>query len=54
MKESAPVEKKQFSGLPFLRLVFFVILFLVGLNAGEVTSVWEKAVRVCLSCIGIG
>jgi hypothetical protein len=38
-----------------------VILFLLsgaalaaGLLSGEFRAVWEKAVRVCLSCIGIG
>ena len=39
---------------PFLLLFFFLFLFLVGINMGEVSAVWEKAVRVCLSCIGIG
>lgn len=39
---------------PFLLLLFFLFLFLVGINVGEVSAVWEKAVRVCLSCIGIG
>lgn len=40
--------------VPFLLLFLFLILFVLGVNFGEVTSVWEKAVRVCLSCIGIG
>ncbi|MCX6562523.1 MAG: CD1871A family CXXC motif-containing protein [Candidatus Aminicenantes bacterium] len=29
-------------------------LVLVGLTQGEFGSVFEKAVTVCLSCIGIG
>jgi hypothetical protein len=39
---------------PFLLLFLFLVLLLVGINVGEVSAVWEKAVRVCLSCIGIG
>jgi hypothetical protein len=40
--------------LPFLLLFAFLALFLFGLNAGEITAVFEKAVTLCLSCIGIG
>jgi hypothetical protein len=40
--------------IPFLLLLLFLILFVLGVNLGEVASVWDKAVRVCLSCIGIG
>ena len=39
---------------PFLLLLLFLVLLLVGINVGEVSAVWEKAVRICLSCIGIG
>jgi len=37
-------------------LLFFlsVILIIIGLNTGEFIAVLEKAVTVCLSCIGIG
>jgi hypothetical protein len=35
-------------------LLIFTILLIIGINMGEVSSVWEKAVKVCLSCIGIG
>jgi len=38
----------------FLLLSFFLILLLIGINTGEVAVVWEKAVNICLSCIGIG
>lgn len=40
--------------LPFLLLFIFLALFLFGVNAGEVTAVFEKAVTICLSCIGVG
>jgi len=35
-------------------LLFFTVLLLIGINMDEVSSVWEKAVRICLGCIGIG
>jgi len=38
----------------FLLLLLFLIFLVIGINAGEVAAVWEKAVNICLSCIGIG
>jgi hypothetical protein len=35
-------------------LLFFAVLLLIGINMNELSSVWEKAVKICLSCIGIG
>lgn len=29
-------------------------LVIIGLLKGQNVSVWEKAVRICLECIGIG
>jgi len=40
--------------LPYILLLLSILLLLAGINAGEVASVWEKAVRICYSCIGIG
>ena len=39
---------------PFLLIIFFLFLLLVGINAGEVSVVLETATRICLSYIGIG
>jgi hypothetical protein len=39
---------------PFLLVVIFSLLLVAGINAGEVPAVLEKAVKICLSCIGIG
>lgn len=39
---------------PFLLAVLFALLLVAGINAGEVPEVLEKAVKICLSCIGIG
>jgi len=30
------------------------LLIALGIWAGEVAALWEKAAHVCLSCIGIG
>lgn len=49
VKKAPPVRR-----FPLILLVVSLILFISGLNSGEPVSVWEKAVRICLSCIGIG
>jgi hypothetical protein len=39
---------------PFIFLLLFVILLLIGIAAGEPMRVLEQARQICLSCIGIG
>jgi len=39
---------------PFLLIIFFSLLIVAGINAGEVPAMLEKAVKICLNCIGIG
>jgi len=39
---------------PFVTILFFLIMGIVGIMTGEVGRVLEQAVQVCLSCIGIG
>ena len=39
---------------PYVLMVFFLLLLLVGINLGEVPEVLQNAVNICLSCIGIG
>jgi len=39
---------------PFLVILAFTILGLIGISTGEPQRVLEQAIRVCLSCIGIG
>lgn len=46
--------KQESRKIPFLFLFIFLILSIIGINLHEVTAVWEKAVRICFSCIGIG
>lgn len=38
----------------YVLLVLFLLLLVLGINAGEVEAVLEKAISICLSCIGIG
>lgn len=39
---------------PFILFFLSVILLIAGLKLGDYGSVLEKAITVCLSCIGIG
>lgn len=39
---------------PFLVILGFMILGLIGIATGEPRRVLEQAVQVCLSCIGVG
>lgn len=40
--------------LPWVLLAVFLVLMVAGLLLGEYKMVLEKAVTVCLDCIGIG
>ncbi len=40
--------------LPWVLLIVFLGIMVSGLLLGEYTTVLEKAVTVCLDCIGIG
>lgn len=35
-------------------LIFFALLFILGLNSGEVTVLLNTGITICLSCIGVG
>jgi hypothetical protein len=39
---------------PFVVIAFFLVVWFGGIASGEPERVLEQAVRVCLSCIGIG
>jgi len=40
--------------LPLFLFALFVVIMIAGLSLGEYAYVLEKAVSICLSCIGIG
>jgi len=48
------VQKNGISRKSLLLLFFFLLLMLAGISEGEVSAVWEKAINICLSCIGVG
>ncbi len=39
---------------PVVIIGFFLFLWFAGISLGEPVRVLEQAIRVCLSCIGIG
>lgn len=39
---------------PYFVLSFFLLLWIAGVVSDEPARVLEQAVRICLSCIGIG
>lgn len=40
--------------LSLILFVFFIVAMIAGLGLGEYAYVLEKAISICLSCIGIG
>ncbi|MEW6428751.1 MAG: CD1871A family CXXC motif-containing protein [Thermodesulfobacteriota bacterium] len=40
--------------LPLVLAAIFALAATVGLSAGEPAQVLAQAIRICLSCIGIG
>ncbi|MGQ9500260.1 MAG: CD1871A family CXXC motif-containing protein [Dissulfurimicrobium sp.] len=43
-----------FNYTPLISLIGSLGLIVFGLWSGEAHALWQKAVTVCLSCIGIG
>ncbi len=35
-------------------LILFTLLFIWGVNIGEISSLLSNATAICLSCIGVG
>ena len=38
----------------FILFLLSLVFVIIGVISGETAAVWEKAVGICLSCIGIG
>ncbi|MGQ9688634.1 MAG: CD1871A family CXXC motif-containing protein [Desulfobaccales bacterium] len=35
-------------------IILFSMLFLIGVNIGELDFLWEVGKTICLACIGVG
>ncbi len=51
-KNDSPKDKRVY--IPLLITVVAFVMLVVGIWSGEPREVWQKAVSICLSCIGIG
>ncbi len=49
MTATPPIRKA-----PFITIVLFLIMAMIGISLNEPSRVLEQAWQVCLSCIGIG
>jgi hypothetical protein len=54
MAEKREENTKRMRVAPFITILFFLVMGMIGIMTGEVGRVLEQAVLVCLSCIGIG
>jgi hypothetical protein len=54
MAEKREENSKGIRVAPFVTILVFLIMGMIGIMTGEVSRVLEQAVQVCLSCIGIG
>ena len=54
MASESEKKPKRVHVAPFIIIMFFLIMGILGIMTGEVSRVLEQAVQVCLSCIGIG
>ena len=39
---------------PWVLIALFLAMTVAGLAFGSITPVWQKAIRICRECIGIG
>ena len=48
------MKNKKVSIVGFLLLIIGGVMIVTGIADGEHTEVFQKAIRICLECIGIG
>ncbi len=48
------MKKHLFDYMGYVLLVISSVLIIVGVLKGEHTDVFQKAIKICLECIGIG
>lgn len=46
--------KKNIRIAPFVVIILFLILAMIGIGLDEPSQVLNQATQICLSCIGIG
>lgn len=46
--------KKKYFTIKYLILVVAIIFIIVGVFNGEINTVYKKASKICLECIGLG
>ncbi|OCC16166.1 hypothetical protein DBT_0628 [Dissulfuribacter thermophilus] len=39
---------------PYIIFILSILFIFVGIFTGEASSIYKKAIAICLSCIGIG
>ena len=54
MHAKAMKKRTKIKKAPFIIISAFIVLWLVGILADEPRQVLSQAIRICLSCIGIG
>lgn len=47
-------QRKEIRKTPLIVISIFTVLWLLGVLPGEPQQVLAQAIRICLSCIGIG
>ncbi len=46
--------KKKLRVMPFIIIMLFILLGMIGISLDEPSRVLNQATQICLSCIGIG
>jgi len=54
MAKKRKEETRSIRTAPFITILIFLVVGIVGIMTGETGRVLEQAIQVCLSCIGIG
>lgn len=55
MRRGKFMEKQQkINSVRYGLLALSIVLILIGVKSGEMYAVLQKAIRICLECIGIG
>ncbi len=52
--EKKQAAKQRIKITPFVVIIIFLILAMIGISLDEPTRVLNQATQICLSCIGIG